>query len=55
MGITNLTTTGWRFVYKDNYTYLPDWDYRYQFVYFDNEHRITRWRRSDWMRRTKDW
>jgi len=41
--------SGWRFVFKDNYTYLLDWEYRYQFVYFDDDHRITRWRRSDWM------
>lgn len=41
--------TGWRFVFRDNYTYLNGWDYRYQFVYFDDQHRITRWRRSDWI------
>lgn len=42
-------TSGWRFVFRDLYTYLPGWDYRYQFVYFDDDHRITRWRRSDWI------
>lgn len=40
--------TGWHFSFKDHYTYLPDREYRYQLVYFDSDHRITRWRRSDW-------
>jgi len=41
--------SGWRFVFRDNYTYLGNWEYRYQFVYFDDDHRITRWRRSNWI------
>jgi hypothetical protein len=42
-----------RFVFLDRYPYRNG-DYRYQAVYFDDDQRITRWRRSEWISFTTD-
>ncbi|MEE9494089.1 MAG: hypothetical protein V3W04_12000, partial [Gammaproteobacteria bacterium] len=42
-----------RFVFVDRYPFTANRDYRYQFVYFDADHRITQWRLSPWVTRTR--
>jgi hypothetical protein len=38
----------YRLAFVDRYPYRGG-DFRYQFVYFDQTHRITHWRQSDWI------
>lgn len=39
----------WHFVFVDRYPYITGHDYRYQLVYFSDDHRLNRWRQSDWV------
>ena len=35
--------------FVDRYPYILDTEYRYQFIYFSNDHRIESWRATDWI------
>ena len=39
----------WAFVFKDNYPFTSGAEYRYQIVFFGNNHRLKSVRKSDWI------
>jgi hypothetical protein len=39
----------WTFVFKDNYPFINGLDYRYQIVFFGNNHDLKSVRKSDWI------